>query len=88
MKRKHWFEFSKFMVIISWSALIVFIALNAALIWADKEPMNDVLVALIGGVCGGSNIGYFVQNTIRNCSLNKCGLRIDGNGCCSKIDDE
>jgi len=65
------------MVLLCWGTLIASLGMNYSLLAQSKEPMSDVLVALIGGVCGGSNIGYLVQNTLRCASLNKNGLTLE-----------
>jgi len=84
-KRKR--EFSKFMVLLCWCTLICALGLNFMLLLLGRDPMSDVLVALIGGVCGGSNIGYLAQNAIRNVSLNRHGLKVVDGGETVRIEE-
>ena len=76
VKKRRKVQFSKKLVVVAWMILAVVIAMDFVLLWNHRVPMKDELIALIGMISGGTNIGYLIQNTIRDTSLNKNKLKL------------
>jgi len=88
VKPKKRLEFSQKVVIASWllmsSAVVVGIGGEFVLQYLGRGSMEgvvDIVLALICFLTTCVNAGYYVQNIIRNCSLNKYNAWIDEDGC-------
>lgn len=72
--RKPKLQFSKLHVIFADSIVLLVYAGSFILSWFDKTPVSDVALAIITVYGAFATGGYFTQNCIRDCSLNKHGI--------------
>jgi len=78
-KRKR-LEFMQKICVASWVLMAVVILSDIILAAFDKMPIPSTTQYLIGFVSTFINGGYVTQNIIRNCSLNRNGMRIPPEG--------
>ena len=79
-KNKKKLEFMQKVCVASWVLMAVTISADIALAWFEKQPIPSTTQALIAFVSIFINGGYVTQNILRNCSLNKWGMRIPNDG--------
>ena len=80
IKGKRKLEFMQKLCIASWILMSVTIFADLLLAWFEKQPIPSTTQAVIGFVSVFFSGGYVTQNIIRNCSLNKHGMRIPNDG--------
>ena len=88
VKPKKRLEFSQKVVIASWflMSLAVIASIGGEFVLqylgrGSMESVTGIVLALISFIVSFVNAGYFTQNIIRNCSLNKYNMWIDEDGC-------
>lgn len=86
-KSKKRLEFSQKLVIVSWLFMLVSVIASIGgefvfqhLGYQSINYVTNLILEFISFVTIFVNAGYFTQNTIRDCSLNKYSARIDENG--------
>jgi len=69
-------QFSKLHVIFADFIVFFVYCISAALSFSDKQPVSDVAIAIITVYGAFATGGYFVQNCVRDCSLNRLRAQV------------